>query len=165
MKIANINELKDGVQEVFVGYHKLFVCKNGSAIKVYSSVCPHQGAILHCDCVNRDLYCHTERSEVSKNKNAILDNPLDSSASPKNDKNVDSTEIYCKVHNWRFDCVSGEAINVENARLSEVAFEIDTAGNICIDSVSHNKTTEYNADSMVSNLIIPPPPAVKNHSI
>ncbi|MGX3011201.1 Rieske 2Fe-2S domain-containing protein [Helicobacter sp. 23-1044] len=232
MKIANVSELKDGVNEVFAGAKKYFIYKNGVEVKVYSAVCPHQGAILCFD--NSSLgnsnsslaqdtrianglknaestpvlslrgarseasatkqskrfaseakqpstqNCHIERSEISKKNRdsslrtscsaqnnkidchdsatqnlAMTENNTDSANRTKNAESneniaesaLDSAprdEIYCKVHNWRFCAKSGEATNVKNASLSEVAFRIDDLGDIYLDSVKSNKITESN---------------------
>lgn len=99
MKLANVRELKDGVTEAFIGDEKYFIHKVGSKIKVYSSVCPHQGGRLFC----RDFA-------------------------------GDSSEIYCKVHNWRFEAKSGKSSNIKSAQLREVGFITNKNGYIYLDS-------------------------------
>ncbi|RDU55482.1 hypothetical protein CQA49_03195 [Helicobacter sp. MIT 00-7814] len=91
MKLANIKDLKEGINEINLHKDKFFVYKNKEVIKVYDSICPHQGARLH----------------------------------------TDGGEIYCKVHNWRFN-KSGESSNIQNASLSEYPHKIDKNGDIYI---------------------------------
>ena len=39
-------------------------------------------------------------------------------------------EIYCKVHDWRFDAKSGESSNIQNARLFALECYVDARGDI-----------------------------------
>ncbi len=79
--LARISDLNDGINEKILDDHKFFIYKNGDEIRVYDSICPHQGGMLHC----------------------------------KNTQNTQ--EIYCKVHNWRFN-EKGECLTT-SARLIE----------------------------------------------
>ncbi|MGX2982514.1 Rieske 2Fe-2S domain-containing protein [Helicobacter sp. 23-1045] len=192
MKIANVSELKDGVNEVFCGGKKYFIYKNGAEIKVYSAVCPHQGAILCFDnsslgnhCVDFQNFGASQtaslvsrpktkfprkfrKNSTSTTANTRIDSKenADSAIQTKNAESneniaesaLDSAphnEIYCKVHNWRFCAKSGEATNVKNASLSEVAFRIDDLGDIYLDSANF-------AESFTKN---PPPPVAKIRKI
>lgn len=120
MKLANVRELREGVNEVFLEGEKYFICKIGSEIKVYSSVCPHQGGRLFC------------RDSVGN-----------------------STEIYCKVHNWRFEAKSGKSSNIKSARLREVGFKCDENGNIYLDSANLQNLAENKAKIAESSINSP----------
>lgn len=111
MKLANVRELREGVNEVFLDGEKYFIYKIGSEIKVYSSVCPHQGGRLFC----RDSAGDSADSAICEG---------------------DSTEIYCKVHNWCFEAKSGKSSNIKSARLREVGFKCNENGNIYLDSAN-----------------------------
>lgn len=120
MKLANVRELKDGVTEAFIGDEKYFIHKVGSKIKVYSSVCPHQGGRLFCG-----------------------------------DSVGDSTEIYCKVHNWRFEAKSGKSSNIKSAQLRKAGFKCDENGNIYLDSANLQNLGENQIKSQTGGGIAP----------
>ena len=113
MKLANFSELKEGVNEVFVGNEKYFIHKIANNIKVYSSICPHQGGQLFC----------AESSADSADCEA---------------------EIYCKVHNWRFDASSGKSSNIKSATLCEVKFICNKSGEIYLDSIAESSINSPN---------------------
>lgn len=102
MKPANVRELRNGVNEVFLGGEKYFIYKTSDKIKVYSSICPHQGGRLFCK---------------------------------------GSADIYCKVHNWRFNAESGKSSNIKSAQLREVGFAINENGDIYLDSAKNSSYT------------------------
>lgn len=56
MKIANVNELQNGINEIFANGEKFFIHKSQDGIKIYSSICPHQGGRLFCDDSN-EIFC------------------------------------------------------------------------------------------------------------
>lgn len=78
MYLANINDLKDGLNWLIVEGHKFFIYKDEDNIIVYDSICPHQGATLHCDKEERIYckvhnWCFNAKSGTSHNiKNAKL---------------------------------------------------------------------------------------------
>ena len=75
MYIAHIDELDSGLNERVIEGHKFFIYKDGNDIKIYDSVCPHQGATLHCD--NKDLvYCkvHNWRFDAKSGESHNIQN-------------------------------------------------------------------------------------------
>lgn len=57
MKIANINNLHDGINEIIIDGKKLFIHKNANKIKIYNGICPHQGGRLFCDGDSNEIFC------------------------------------------------------------------------------------------------------------
>lgn len=73
MKIANINNLHNGINEIRIDDKKLFIYKDSSKIKVYSSICPHQGGQLFSD-GDSSIYCkvHNWRFCASSGKSSNI---------------------------------------------------------------------------------------------
>ena len=60
MYLTHINKLQEGLNELIVDEHKFFIYKDKEKIKIYDSICPHQGATLHCNKRDKEwqnIYC------------------------------------------------------------------------------------------------------------
>lgn len=76
MVLENIKNLKNGLNEKIIDNHKFFIYKNNNELKIYDSICPHQGAILHREEQGCELYCkvHLWRFDTSTGESPNIKN-------------------------------------------------------------------------------------------